>query len=78
MGRLKVISLDPTIKERKKRRNRVKLFLTKLSIKPKTEQVARKTKYKLPDINYLEKNLSKLSSDGNKNRPNAEFMETLV
>ena len=37
-----------------------------------------KTKYKLPDINYLEKNLSKLSSDGNKNRPDAEFMEKIL
>ncbi len=44
----------------------------------KTEQVTTKTKYKLPDINYLEKNLSKLTSDGNKNRPNAEFMEKIL
>ena len=44
----------------------------------KTEQVTTKTKYKLPDINYLEKNLSKLSSDGNKNRPDAEFMEKIL
>ena len=43
-----------------------------------TEQVATKNKYKLPDINYLEKNLSKLSSDGNKNRPDAEFMEKIL
>ena len=42
------------------------------------EQVTAKTKYKLPDINYLEKNLSKLSSDGNKNRPDAEFMEKIL
>ena len=42
LGRLKVISLDPTIKEIKKRRNRVKLFLTILSIKPKTEHVAKR------------------------------------
>ena len=44
----------------------------------KTKQVTTKTKYKLPDINYLEKNLSKLSSDGNKNRPDAEFMEKIL
>ncbi len=43
-----------------------------------TEQVTTKNKYKLPDINYLEKNLSKLSSDGNKNRPDAEFMEKIL
>ena len=43
-----------------------------------TEQVTAKTKYKLPDINYLEKNLSKLSSNGNKNRPDAEFMEKIL
>ncbi len=43
-----------------------------------TEQVTPKTKYKLPDINYLEKNLSKLSSDENKNRPDAEFMEKIL
>ena len=42
------------------------------------EQVTKKTKYKLPDINYLEKNLSKLSFDRNKNRPNAEFMEKIL
>ena len=44
----------------------------------KSEKVNAKTKYKLPDINYLEKNLSKLSSDGNKNRPDAEFMEKIL
>ena len=43
-----------------------------------TDQVTAKTKYKLPDINYLENNLSKLSSDGNKNRPDAEFMEKIL
>ncbi len=43
-----------------------------------TEPVTTKNKYKLPDINYLEKNLSKLSSDGNKNRPDAEFMEKIL
>ena len=45
---------------------------------PQKEQINTKTKYKLPDINYLEKNLSKLSSDGNKNRPDAEFMEKIL
>ncbi len=44
----------------------------------KTERAVTKNKYKLPDINYLEKNLSKLSSDGNKNRPDAEFMEKIL
>ena len=43
----------------------------------KAEQFT-KTKYKLPDINYLEKNLSKLSSDGSKNRPDADFMEKIL
>ncbi len=43
-----------------------------------TEKVTTINKYKLPDINYLEKNLSKLSSDGNKNRPDAEFMEKIL
>ncbi len=43
-----------------------------------TEPVTTKNKYKLPDINYLEKNLSKLSSDGNKNRPDAEFIEKIL
>jgi len=47
-------------------------------ISSQTEQVTSKTKYKLPDINYLEKNLSKLSSDGNKDRPNPEFMEKIL
>ncbi len=47
-------------------------------ISSQKEQVTTKTKYKLPDINYLEKNLSKLSSDGNKNRPDAEFMEKIL
>jgi len=45
---------------------------------PKTEKVSSKNKYKLPNINYLEKNLIKLSSDGNKDRPNAEFMEKIL
>ena len=42
------------------------------------QQSVLKSKYKLPDINYLEKNLIKLSSDGNKNRPDAEFMEKIL
>ena len=45
---------------------------------PKSDQVVTKTKYKLPDINYLKKNLSNLSSDGNKNRPDGEFMEKIL
>jgi DNA segregation ATPase FtsK/SpoIIIE, S-DNA-T family len=38
-----------------------------------------KSKYKLPSLDYLEKNLSKLSSsDLNKNRPEKEFMEKIL
>jgi DNA segregation ATPase FtsK/SpoIIIE, S-DNA-T family len=38
-----------------------------------------KPKYKLPALEYLEKNLAKLSSsDLNKNRPNGEFMEKIL
>ena len=38
-----------------------------------------KSNYKLPALDYLEKNSSKLSSsDLNKNRPNAEFMEKIL
>ncbi len=44
----------------------------------KSNQIINNNKYKLPDINYLEKNLSRLSSDGNKNQPDAEFMEKIL
>ena len=38
-----------------------------------------KSKYKLPSLDYLEKNLSKLSSsDLNKNRPEGKFMEKIL
>jgi S-DNA-T family DNA segregation ATPase FtsK/SpoIIIE len=38
-----------------------------------------RSKYRLPILNYLEKNLSKLSSsDLNKNRPSGEFMEKIL
>ena len=37
-----------------------------------------KYKYTLPNINYLEKKLTKLSSDENKNRPDANFMEKIL
>ena len=38
-----------------------------------------KTKYKLPNINFLEKKLAKLSpTDENKTLPNAEFMEKIL
>jgi DNA segregation ATPase FtsK/SpoIIIE, S-DNA-T family len=38
-----------------------------------------KSNYKLPALEYLEKNLAKLSSsDLNKNRPNGEFMEKIL
>ena len=42
------------------------------------EQTISKTKYKLPDLNYLEKNLTKNDSGGNKERPDAEFMEKIL
>ena len=43
------------------------------------EPAVSKIKYKLPDINYLEKKLTKLSaSDANKNRPDAKFMEKIL
>ncbi|MDC1092502.1 DNA translocase FtsK 4TM domain-containing protein [Pelagibacteraceae bacterium] len=39
----------------------------------------KKSRYILPSLNYLEKNLSKLnSSDLNKNRPEGEFMEKIL
>ena len=38
-----------------------------------------KSKYKLPILDYLEKNSSKLSSsDLNKNRPEGEFIEKIL
>ncbi len=42
------------------------------------DKIVPKSKYRLPDINYLEKNLTKLSSDGNKNRPDSGFMEKIL
>ncbi len=43
------------------------------------EQTISKIKYKTPDINYLEKSLSKLSlANENKARPNSEFMEKIL
>ena len=42
------------------------------------DKIVSKSKYRLPDINYLEKNLTKLSSDGNKNRPDSDFMEKIL
>ena len=42
------------------------------------EKIITKSKYRLPDINYLEKNLNKLSSDKNKNRPDSDFMEKIL
>ena len=53
-------------------------FSFETDVSSQIEQVTTKTKYKLPDINYLEKNLSKPSSEGNKNRPDAEFMEKIL
>ncbi len=42
------------------------------------EQNFSKTKYTLPNINYLEKQLAKLSSSENSNRPDANFMEKIL
>ena len=43
------------------------------------EQNVTKTKYRLPDLDCLEKKITKLgSSDINKNRPDAEFMEKIL
>ena len=45
----------------------------------KKDNITTKLKYKLPTIDYLEKNISKLSSlDANKNRPDGEFMEKIL
>ena len=46
---------------------------------PSKEIVQPRSKYKLPAIDYLEKNTSKLSaSELNKNRPDGEFMEKIL
>ncbi len=46
---------------------------------PSKETAQPRSKYKLPVIDYLEKNNSKLSaSDLNKNRPDGEFMEKIL
>ena len=46
---------------------------------PSKEVVQPRSKYKLPAIDYLEKNTSKLSaSELNKNRPDGEFMEKIL
>ena len=42
LGRLKVSWLKLTTKERIKNKNKIKLFLTVLSNKPKTEHVAKR------------------------------------
>ncbi len=45
----------------------------------KTNTNVTKNKYKLPDINYLEKKSLKSNiSEGNKNNPNSEFMEKIL
>ena len=45
----------------------------------KEEPTVSRNKYKLPDINYLEKKLSKLSSsDIERNQPDSEFMEKIL
>ncbi len=54
-------------------------FLFGTEINSQKETVVSKIKYKLPEVNYLEKNLTKLSaSDANKNRPDAQFMEKIL
>ena len=46
---------------------------------PSKEIVQPRSNYKLPAIDYLEKNTSKLSaSELNKNRPDGEFMEKIL
>jgi len=53
------------------------LFDKEENIQKKSEAV--RSKYKLPVLDYLEKNSSKLSSsDLNKNRPSEEFMEKIL
>ena len=53
------------------------LFNKEENIQKKSEAV--RSKYKLPVLDYLEKNSSKLkSSDLNKNRPSEEFMEKIL
>jgi S-DNA-T family DNA segregation ATPase FtsK/SpoIIIE len=52
-------------------------FESEVSVQKQT--TPRRSKYKLPSLDYLEKNLSKLSSsDLNKNRPKGEFMEKIL
>ena len=53
-------------------------FSFDVDLEHQKEQTVTKTKYKLPDINYLEKNLTKHSSGENKDRPDAEFMEKIL
>ena len=53
------------------------LFDTEASVKKEINST--KSKYKLPTLDYLEKNSSKIStSDLNKNRPDSEFMEKIL
>ena len=52
-------------------------FESEVSVQKQT--TPKRSKYKLPSLDYLEKNLSKLSSsDLNKNRPKGEFMEKIL
>ena len=53
-------------------------FTFETNLSSQKEQTISKNKYKLPDVNYLEKNLVKFSSDKNKNRPDAGFMEKIL
>ncbi len=54
-------------------------FMFDSEISAQKDNINPKTKYKLPDINYLNKKLQKLSSsETNKNQPDAEFMEKIL
>ena len=54
-------------------------FMFDSEISTQKDNIHPKTKYKLPDINYLNKKLQKLSSsETNKNQPDAEFMEKIL
>ena len=54
-------------------------FLFDTNVTTKTESNLQKSKFKLPDISYLEKKLGRLESANiTKNRPEAEFMEKIL
>ncbi len=54
-------------------------FIFDSDVNIKKDYITSKTKYKLPDINYLDKKLQKLSSsETNRHQPDAEFMEKIL